>query len=124
MSMEDKRPLAFVFDHTILKNPAVSRLVHALRFHDVSAVIVCCQEEQYRDRVESTLQLNGINFDALYMRPERDQQPNISLYSWMIEHLILPNYEVLGVFDRNRHTAPVWGAHGLTCFHTDPGCLY
>lgn len=124
MSMEDRRPLAFVFDHIILKNPAARRLAHALRFHDVSVVIVCRQEEQYRDSVEAALREISVNFDALYMRPERDQQPHFSLYSWMIEHLILPNYEVLGVFDGNRHTAPVWGAHGLTCFHTDPGCLY
>lgn len=92
------------------------------QFHDDAAlVLVSGRSARYREETERWLSEYNIEYDALFMRPEDDNQRDADLKEQIYHEHIEGKYNVMFVLDDRNQTVRRWRELGLTCFQVAPG---
>jgi len=102
-------------------NWPVARLSKALRDQGNSLVICSGRGEEFRRQTEIWLTFAGIRYEALYMRPEKDQRPDHVVKLELYHRIIKDGYDPWMVVDDRDSVVEMWRAMGLTCMQCAPG---
>ncbi len=84
-------------------------------------VIVSARPENYRPLTEQWLFWNGIEFDRLIMRPEKDYRPDTEIKKEILALLISEGREITFVVDDRDSVVEMWRENGITCLQCAPG---
>lgn len=85
-------------------------------------IIVSGRDEEYREVTEKWLADNGVEYDALYMRPTEPgpkREDSIIKYELFNQHIRPEKYRILGVYDDRHRVLRMWRELGLTTFHVN-----
>lgn len=92
---------------------------HKLKGRDV--IVVTGRDESCRKITEDWLELNGISYDKLYMRPKDNYEKDSIIKTRIYNELIKPENTVLAVFDDRKQTCAAWNKLGLYVFSCNQG---
>jgi phosphoglycolate phosphatase-like HAD superfamily hydrolase len=93
-------------------NPWVSRLLTDLARRDFRIAIVTGREERWADLTERWLASNGIHFDVIYYRPEKDGQRDAEVKGRHLAHLRQTGSVLLAV-DDSPSVIEMWRANSV-----------
>ncbi|UTW54814.1 HAD family acid phosphatase [Kordiimonas sp. SCSIO 12610] len=84
-------------------------------------IIVSARPENYRLLTEQWLVWNGIEFDRLIMRPEKDYRPDTEIKKEILDLLLSEGREIAFVVDDRDSVVDMWRENGITCLQCAPG---
>lgn len=94
---------------------SVRRLLHAVSDQDQKIVLCSGRPETYRDVTEAWLQTHGIDWNALYMRPEGDHRADHIVKRQILDGILADGYEPWLVVDDRPSVVAMWREAGLCC---------
>lgn len=106
--------------HEDVLDHAVAAVVNTLSTEN-HIVIMSGRDEQYRAVTEKWLLDNGVNFDALFMRPAGDRRKDHVVKLELFNRHVRDVWAVRGVFDDRNRVVQMWRSIGLKCFHVQEG---
>lgn len=93
---------------------SVIRMNNRMKDH-YDIVIVSGRCSSIREKTKKWLEVNGVAFDNLYMRPEGDHRPDHIVKEEILRE-IQKNYVVEYVFDDRQSVVDMWRRNGITTF--------
>ena len=105
-----------------LPNKPVVRALRQHRQHDY-IVLLSGRGEEHVDATVAWLDKHGINFDALYMRPEGDTRNDAIVKSELFDKHVAPQYNIRAVYDDRDRVVDMWRARGIPCFQVNYGAF-
>ncbi len=84
-------------------------------------IILTGRNEKYRSQTLSWLRINGISYDEIHFRGEKDFRQDDIVKKELYEKFIADKYEVLFVVDDRASVVKMWRSIGLTCLQCDEG---
>jgi len=85
-------------------------------------IIVSGRDEVYREVTEKWLVDQGVQYDALYMRPTEPgpkREDSIIKYELFNKYIRPLGYRIMGVYDDRHRVLRMWRELGLTTFHVN-----
>lgn len=109
-----------------LPNKPVIAVVEAMARTGVKVIFCSGRSEECRPDTEKWLaeHLSGIGcvgWGGLFMRKAGDYRQDFIVKAEILEREILPNYNVVVVFDDRDSVVKMWRQLGLTCLQVAPG---
>lgn len=102
-------------------NANVVRLALDMRRLGHSIVVCSGREAVYREVTEQWLARHGVEYDAIYMRPEKDYRDDGAIKGDLLDKILSDGWQPwLVVEDRDR-VVKMWRARGLTCLQCAEG---
>lgn len=87
-----------------------------------SRIVLCSgRPENYRAVTEAWLDRNGVQRDALYMRPAGDTRPDHVVKAQILDGIKADGYEPFVVIDDRQSVVDMWRENGLVCLQAAPG---
>lgn len=86
-------------------------------------VITSGREDKYHYQTTNWLKAQGIQYEDIFMRKTGDSRKDAIIKMEIYRDLILPKYNIRGVFDDRNQVVDMWRAIGLTCFQVAPGAF-
>lgn len=84
-------------------------------------VVLCSgRPDNYRAVTEAWLTRNGVEYDALYMRPEGDTRADHIMKAHLLRGMREDGYEPFIVIDDRQSVVDMWRENGLTCLQCAP----
>lgn len=90
----------------------VEKLQEAKKDGD-SVVILTARSAHYRDETKKWLVKNGIEYDALVMRPTDNKESDKRVKRELLEEDILPKFDVKKAFDDKKKNRKMFGKLGI-----------
>lgn len=87
----------------------------------IKIIVTSARQEKYRLVTEVWLKFHGIRFDALLMRPTKDNRPDHDVKEEIYAEQIEPFYEVFFVLDDRNKVVEMWRDIGLKCWQVAEG---
>lgn len=112
------------FEHMAdaLPNLAISRLVSLLNTQQQNIVICSGRPDSYRQHTLEWLEQHCIPFDALYLRPDRqDHVADEVVKKQLLEQMKADGYHPWLVIDDRQAVVDFWRSEGITCLQCAPG---
>jgi hypothetical protein len=113
------------FNKLMLKDPPKQHIVEVAKAmvdarHNV--IIVSAREETYRPRIVQWLRYQSIEFDALYLRKEKDYREDSLIKEEILQEIIRdfgkkPDL----VFDDRARVVEMWRRNGVNCAQVEKG---
>lgn len=86
-----------------------------------SRIVLCSgRPENYRAVTEAWLDRNGVQRDALYMRPAGDTRPDHIVKAQILDGIKADGYEPFIVIDDRQSVVDMWRDRGLVCLQAAP----
>jgi predicted kinase len=100
--------------------PEIIQLANDMEF--CGYAVVCCsgRGEEYRDTTEAWLQLNGVPYEKLYMRPAGDYRPDHVIKQELLDKIKAEGFQPWLVIDDRQSVVDMWRANGLVCLQCKP----
>lgn len=106
-------------------DPVLNRTRDALiDFHNAGYKIVLCsgRNDHTRWQTEQWMRVNGIPYNALYMRKSGDTRQDYIVKEELLDQLIADGYsDILMVFDDRQQVVDMWRRRGLIVFQVAEG---
>lgn len=74
-----------------------------------------------KTETEAWLKSNGVDYDFLRMRPQKDYTPDDVLKSQWLDELLNDGNKILCVFDDRDKVVKMWRDRGISCFQVAEG---
>jgi hypothetical protein len=74
-----------------------------------------------KTETEAWLKSNGVDYDFLHMRPQKDYTPDDVLKSGWLDELLNDGNKILCVFDDRDKVVKMWRDRGIACFQVNYG---
>lgn len=89
---------------------------------DAGKKVVLCsgRPDNYREKTEKWLAVNGVEYDALYMRQEGDTRADHVVKAQLLRELREDGYDPFIVVDDRQSVVDMWRDSGLTCLQCAP----
>lgn len=84
-------------------------------------IILSGRDEVCRTETEEWLEKQGVNYHALYMRPENDNRKDTVIKEEIYRRHIEGKYNVRAIFDDRDCVVQMWRSLGLPCYQVAPG---
>lgn len=84
-------------------------------------IIVTGRMECTRNITENWLNTNGIPFERLVMRPDKDFRPDHEIKKEILIKLKAEDKDILFAVDDRRQVVNMWRNNGITCLQCDEG---
>lgn len=88
---------------------------------DYGIIIITGRPDKYRVVTEKWLEENGIIYDALFMRPSKDERLDCLIKEEIYLTNIKDRMDVLFVIDDRLEVVDMWRKNGLICLQPCPG---
>lgn len=88
---------------------------------DIRIIVMSGRDEVCRGETEEWLELHGIMYDDLFMRPEKDMRPDNIIKAELFDNYVRDNFDVQFVLDDRDQVVEMWRRMGLTCLQVAPG---
>lgn len=88
---------------------------------EVDVVVMSGRDSVCRKETLGWLDKSGLNYDSLYMRPEKDQRKDVIIKKELYEEYVKDHYNVVAVFDDRNQTVEGWRDLGLLTFQVNEG---
>jgi len=100
----------------------VAELVDDLHYTARYAIILLSgRGEQHRWPTETWLNVKGISYTRLFMRPEGDNRKDYIVKAELFDKYVRHNYNVVGVLDDRDQVVKMWRSIGLKCLQVQDG---
>lgn len=105
------------------EDPLIWQVAEVVRHLAIESRIVLCsgRPENYRGITEAWLDRNGVQRDALYMRPAGDTRPDHVVKAQILDGIKADGYEPFIVIDDRQSVVDMWRENGLVCLQAAPG---
>jgi hypothetical protein len=87
----------------------------------IDIILMSGRHELARKDTQAWLQVHGVTYDKLYMRPDGDNQPDYIIKRKLYDDHIDGRYNVLFVLDDRNQVVDLWRSLGLKCLQVDYG---
>lgn len=104
-------------------NVPVVNTFHALQGIGLTGIICSGRGEEYRDVTVAWLDLWQVNYDALYMRPAKDNRDDTVIKAELLVKMQAEGYEPHIVCDDRDRVVAMWRGLGYTCLQAAPGAF-
>lgn len=101
-----------IFDDPI---PEVVWLAQTLRKAGCKIVICTGRPEKIRDLTEHWLEMYGVEYDKMYMRPTKDHRPDYIVKEELLAKIMEDGFDPFMVFDDRSSVVKMWRKTGLLC---------
>lgn len=88
---------------------------------DTHVIVLSGRTEAAREKTEQWLQSNNFYYDHLFMREKGDQRPDYVVKNEIYDREIIPDYDILAVFDDRDQVVRHLRKRGITVFQVAPG---
>jgi len=92
-----------------------------IMYNHAHVIIMSGRDAICRDKTESWLAHNGIQYNALYMRPEGNTEKDSVIKERLYNNHIKGSYNVRFVLDDRDQVVKLWRSLGLKCFQVAEG---
>lgn len=119
--MHDRGPFDWAKVGQDKLNMAVAKMLCAHNTH-AHIILLSGRDSICRRQTEKWLSDNGIEYDALCMRPVNDCRPDTVIKREIFDELIRDKFDVIGVFDDRKSVKRMWvqlGIHVFDCNQHD-----
>jgi phosphoglycolate phosphatase-like HAD superfamily hydrolase len=99
----------------------VISIYNILAQHEYSMLVVSGRSDRVRVQTRAWLAANNLGTADLFMRRDGDYRADDIIKREIYETLILPSYNVIGVFDDRDRVVRMWRDLGLRCYQVAPG---
>jgi len=101
---------------------ALIEILSALEEHTYNHIIILSgRDEVCRTETEEWLEKQGVNYHALYMRPENDNRKDTIVKEKIYRTHIEGKFNVRAIFDDRDCVVQMWRSLGLPCYQVAPG---
>lgn len=90
----------------------------SLLSRDCQIVLCTGRPNAYRDITQDWLDMNGVVYDQLHMRPDGDTTPAPDYKSRVLAELVSKGHEVFLAIDDQQNVVDMWRANGIHCLQT------
>lgn len=101
-------------------NPSVVELARALGTQ-TALILMSGRDEVCRDATVAWLEVHGIGWDHLFMRPAGDMRKDSIIKAEMFDAHVRDRFDVRGVIDDRQQVVDMWRAMGLVVAQVAPG---
>lgn len=84
-------------------------------------LVVTGRDERFRRDCADWLELNGVPWDGLIMRPEGDTRNDALVKSELLDNFIAPYYNLVLALDDRDRVVDAWRARGVKCLQVERG---
>lgn len=119
--MNGRNPYDWDSVDTDIPNVPVVNICKMHTANGCNVIIVSGRDAVSRDKTESWLEKNGIDYKHLFMRTKGDHRKDSIVKEEIFYRDIHPYYNVLGVYDDRDQTVEKWRELGLLCMQVAPG---
>lgn len=103
-------------------NDPVRTLINMFYSNEIDVIIFSGRDSVCRPETEIWLKENEINYDLLFMRPERNFEKDAIIKRRLYDEHIKDKYNIQFVLDDRNQVVDMWRKDlGLTCFQVDYG---
>jgi predicted kinase len=93
----------------------------ALALGHLNVIVMSGRDEVCREQTEEWLELHGIVYDELFMRPEKDMRPDNIVKAELFDTHVRDNYDVQFVLDDRDQVVEMWRRMGLKVLQVAEG---
>lgn len=94
-------------------NQDVVEAARKARADGLGVLIVTGRAEKYRELSSLWLARHGVEFDAMWMRPDGDFRPDYVIKEEILQDIILSGWRPVEAHDDRPPVAEVWERHGI-----------
>lgn len=104
----------------VANQPVVNTAI-ALHNSGVEIVVVSARNERHRTVTENSLNVAGVEFQHLFLRPDDDFRSDVEFKSEVFDQLVKADWIPDLVFDDRNSVVAMWRAKGVPCFQVADG---
>lgn len=119
--MGDRGPFDWLRVHKDDVNSIVSEQIEFHRSRGRKILVVSGRDAICRKITEDWLDMYGITYDALFMRPEGDYRKDTLIKREIYENEIKDRYNLLAVYDDRLQVLEMWNKLGIFAFNVNQG---
>lgn len=86
-----------------------------------TVIVMSGRDESCRAETAKWLDLNGVPWNHLFMRPEKDMRPDNIIKAELFDQNVRDNFDVQFVLDDRDQVVEMWRRMGLTCLQVAEG---
>ena len=111
-----RRPKNYdAFHYASLFCPPIDWVMEEVDYHRRAGnfiIVVTAREERWRTLTENWLEVNGVPFHELHMRPTGDFRSDVLIKGEILDRLI-PRFDIRHAYDDNPSIIGLWKARGV-----------
>lgn len=105
-------------------NEPLYRVLVSLWANYYRIVLVSGRQEKTREATETWLKARNVRYSALYLREDKDNRPDADVKEDIYRERILPEFNVIAVFDDRPKVIRRWREIGLNVFDCGDGAEF
>ncbi len=94
---------------------------HERKDDGYTVIVMSGRDESCRSETTQWLDLHGIPWNRLFMRPEKDMRPDNLIKAELFDKYVRDNYDVKFVLDDRDQVVEMWRRMGLKCLQVEFG---
>lgn len=101
----------------------IADIVYAIQrgWTGMNVIVMSGRDAVCRPETEAWLLDNGVNYDYMFMRPEKDMRADNIVKAELFDTHVRDNFDVRFVLDDRQQVVDMWRSMGITCLQVAPG---